>query len=297
MNKELMDMLAYKRPAGSKTESMFISAYLDNMPGMLKDKAGNRIIKVGTDPDIMFSCHTDTVHSEAGFTMPQSHKGIVSANGEILGADDCAGVWLMRKMIFAGKAGLYIFHRGEEIGGIGSRHIAENNKKLLKGIRAAIALDRMGDKDIITHMGERTCSLRFAESLANGLGIKTLKPCSGGVFTDTYNYVGVVPECSNISVGYARAHSRHETLDTEYLDKLLDALLNLKLDKLETPGFEPDPAYAIGESWSTYRFDDDSPDRSGFEADPSLVDFIRQHPEKAAQMIIDYGLEDDIYSY
>lgn len=296
VNKELMEMLAYKRPAGSKTESMFIAKYLDTIPGMKKDKAGNRIMTVGKSPDIMFSCHTDTVHHEAGFTMPEAKKGIISANGEILGADDCAGIWLMREMIFSGKRGLYVFHREEEVGGWGSLHISKRNLSLLTPIRAAIALDRMGDKDIITHMGERTCSDVFAQSLAHGLGIKTLKPCAGGVFTDTANYVGIVPECSNVSVGYVRAHSKHETLDTHYLDNLLDVLLALDTDALQTPGFEPDETYPAYQSEYTGKYLFDSPS-SMFEADASLVDFIRQHPEKIAQMLVDYGLEDDIYNY
>lgn len=286
MKNELMEMLAYKRPADSRTETMFISKYLDTVPGMKKDKAGNRIVKIGKNPDTMFSCHTDTVHSEAGFTMPECDKGIVSANGEILGADDCAGVWLMREMIFAKRPGLYIFHRGEEIGGIGSRWIARHSPGLLTGIKCAIALDRMGQTDIITHMGERTCSDTFANSLASEIGINSLKPCSGGVFTDTLNYVGIVPECSNISVGYVRAHSKHETLDVAYLESLLEGLLTLKTGKLDAPGFTPD--YDFSESWGDGRY---------YEPDHDLTEFIMRNPEKIARLLMDYDLTDEAYTY
>lgn len=280
---QILDMLSYKRPAGSKTESMFIRQYVDVLPGAKKDKAGNRIVRVGADPDILWSCHTDTVHREAGFTMPEFNGAIVSAPGQILGADDCAGVWLLREMILAGKPGLYIFHRGEEIGGIGSDHIARNNPKLLKGVKAAIALDRAGRTDIITHMGERVCSDVFADSLQYELGIKSLAPCDGGLFTDTLNYVGLARECSNISVGYANAHSDKESLDTDYLQELLAALLALDTNALETPGFEPDPRYGYL--------------RPEGSIDADLVEFIRRNPEITAQMLIDYGIESEIYQY
>src|SRR5208283_3170088 len=186
---ELCQMLQYRRPAGSASELAFIERWIDSL-GVGVDAYGNRFKRIGDSP-VLWSCHTDSVHSTDG---PQrvsiDQTGTIGLqSGETsscLGADCATGVWLMRHMILAGVEGLYIFHRAEEIGGLGSRHIAQETPELLDGVRFAIAL-----------------------SLAPHLP-KGFSPDDTGLFTDTANYDHLIPECSNLSVGYHDAHSSSE---------------------------------------------------------------------------------------
>lgn len=157
-------------------------------------------------------------------------------------------------MIRAGVPGHYVFHYGEERGGVGSNAITHTHPDLFTGTRAVIAFDRRGTSDVITHQaGDRCCSDVFAASLARILG-GTYAPCDAGIFTDSANYTELVGECTNVSVGYAREHTTAETLDTWHLFTLLDTLLAADFSSLEyarQPG-EPDPDYA-DMTWAFYR--------------------------------------------
>lgn len=240
---ELADMLTFCRPHLSRTESKFIAKYL--VPLKVKfDKFGNAYKQIGDNPTVLWSCHTDTVHDKHGFQkILYWHH---TATGEVwydvdqsgkqrsscLGADDTAGLWLMVQMIRNKVPGLYIFHRGEEVGGKGSSWIAEKNKDAVNGIKYAIAFDRKDEKSIITFQGgTRCCSDEFAKSLADQLDMG--HECdTGGAFTDTKSYVDLIPECTNVSVGYMNVHFSTERLNVDYLFRLRDALLKLDISKL-----------------------------------------------------------------
>lgn len=73
-----------------------------------------------------------------------------------------------------------------------------------------------------------------------------MEPSDGGVFTDTANYISIIPECTNISVGYDRQHGPHETLDVEHLLELRHAVLCLDWETLPT---ERDPAVKESRNW------------------------------------------------
>ena len=226
--RDLMDMLTYRRPCESKTETAFIKRFLLPL-GVRRDDAGKLIKRIGGAP-VLWSSHFDTVHRTAG------RQGVCEAGGMVrlakraqsncLGADDDAGVWLMSEMIRAGVEGLYVLHFGEEVGGIGSCHISMETPELLDGIQMAIALDRKGYDSVITHQGERCCSDEFAAALGDALGLGMV-PDDTGLFTDTANYVTLVPECTNLSVGYEGAHGRKEVLDAHFLVGLRDRLVKL----------------------------------------------------------------------
>jgi hypothetical protein len=258
----LLDMLTYKRPAGSRSERDFIRQFIAPT-GAVPDRFGNYVLRIGTAP-VAWCSHTDTVHRSDGRQRLRVSKGIVRRRkeaapalvplpgkkgswrwtyGECLGADDTTGVWLMLEMIRAGVEGLYIFHRAEEQGCQGSNFIARNTPDLLDGIDFAIAFDRRGTDSIVTHqMGIRTCSDEFAWTLSDALGLNML-PDDSGVFTDTEVYADIVPECTNISVGYERQHSAEERQCLTFAAQLRDALLRMDLSRLvveRTPGYDPE---------------------------------------------------------
>lgn len=155
-----------------------------------------------------------------------------------LGADDTAGVYAALRMIEAKVPVSFVFHRDEEIGGRGSAWVArEYAGWLSSSFDRCVALDRRGTKDvIISQWGDQCCSFDFAVVLGTELGMGH-KPAAG-IFTDSANYMGVIPECSNISVGYMNEHTPQETLDTGYLETLIERLCEVEWDKLPT---ERDP--------------------------------------------------------
>lgn len=230
----LLEMHTYRRPARSKTEKKFINKFLIPL-GLEVDKYGNFYKKIGKSP-ILWSSHTDTVHTEGGIQslgFDMAEFGISEKEkSSCLGADDTAGVWLMVQMILAKVPGLYIFHRDEEGGRKGSEWISKHMASHLKDSKFAIALDRKGTTSIITHqMSRRCCSGDFCDSLAAQLGLG-LKADDTGSYTDTASYVGIIPECTNISVGYYNAHSSFERLDRDFIFKLRDALIAMDQTKL-----------------------------------------------------------------
>lgn len=229
---ELLAMLTYKRPSGGATEAAFIRRFLLPL-GVQRDEYGNHWLQIGKAP-ILWSCHTDTVHGTEGKQRILYGDGIASVdNGECLGADCGTGVWLMSEMIRAGVAGTYVFHADEEIGGYGSDYIALETSERLKGIDFAIAFDRKGTNEIITHqMGKRCASDLFATSLAECLRPLAYKASDGGTFTDTANYASFIPECTNISVGYYKQHTKGEHQDVAHALRLRDALCSADWSKL-----------------------------------------------------------------
>lgn len=310
----LADMLRYCRPAGSKTEEAFIARFIAPLKGVERDGAGNLVGRIGSAP-IMWSSHTDTVHRKEGeqqvmldlagrYRLADAEKA-----SSCLGADCATGVWLMREMYLAGVEGLYVWHRGEECGGIGSTWIAQRNPRLLDGIQFAIALDRRGASSVVTHQGYQRCaSAAFAKSMTAQLG-GSYAPDDGGTFTDTANYTGLVPECTNLGVGYAMAHSSDESQDAAHAVALLDKLKRLNVDDLAC---ERDPNVVEFDDWrsgcatyvgSTYeRFDYGGRYGSTIATSgrrDTIEDLLRQYPREVADILERQGftaedIEDEI---
>ena len=237
----LLDMLTYCRPMGSLTESAFIDRWIRPL-GAIQDLSRNWHMTVpradGSPSRVLWSCHTDTVARQDGRqTVHYEHAtGMVglsrrsrAAFRNCLGADDTAGVWLCVQMIQANVPGHYVFHYGEERGGIGSSALAYGEPHRLDGLDCAIALDRRGTDDVITHQyGMRCASDAFADSLAleifRASDERLIYGPAHGIYTDTAEYVSLVRECTNLSVGYQDEHTADETLDVDHAIRLLNAL-------------------------------------------------------------------------
>lgn len=269
---DICEMLTYKRPARSKSEAAFIARFI--LPtGAEADDYGNYILRIGNAP-VLWSSHTDTVHHTAGRQkLSVTADGVLSSDSNCLGADCTTGVWLMLRMIEARRPGLYVFHRAEEIGGLGSRHIAKSMPALLADIRFAIAFDRKGFRSVITHQGGRCCSDKFAHSLADALGMGH-ELDDGGTFTDTANYTALVPECTNLSIGYLAQHSASETQDLPHLRKLLPALLALNPDDLVEARKVTD-----ADDWQFWD-----------AADQDMLSLVEQNPDIVADFLVDLGV-------
>ncbi len=261
MNQPLIDELVllhtFRRPAGSAVESAFINRFIAPLPGAWHDDNRNWRVTVGDSPTTLYSCHTDTVADRGGrqrvllangllALAPRYHKGKPVTSG-CLGADDTVGVFLCRQMILAGIPGHYVFHYGEERGCVGSRDFAEDRPDYLAQFTHAIAFDRKGYSDVITHqIGLRTCSDAFARALADALNLTPhlhYKPSDRGLFTDTLSYAHLIPECTNLSIGYADNHSAFETVDVRHVLRLLRALLTFTAPDWPIDRLPVDPHY------------------------------------------------------
>ena len=252
--RDLINMLQFPRAHESPMEIEFIRNYIDNIRGMQKDGFGNRFFKSGNS-DTAFLSHTDTVQGMHDSKVKQEvsviddfvfKKDFLDAKNEVkkdkypsflydtspLGADDTAGVWLMLNLLSSGVPGLYIFFRNEEHGSNGSHYMINNNPQLFNNINKAVALDRRGYYDVITHQGgRRTCSDEFAKALARQLG-GGYKLCSGGVHCDSAVLTYLVPECTNLSVGYFEEHRASEVLDLRFVESLYHRLKKVRWQSL-----------------------------------------------------------------
>jgi hypothetical protein len=231
---QLFHMLTYMRPELSAHEQRFCDRYIAPVAGW-QDDFGNyhRIIasEAKPTPAIMFCCHTDSVHSLSGFQNLEydAENDIVSAkNSSCLGADDATGVYILLQMIKAGVPGHYIFHRSEEVGGLGSKWVSLHTPEIFKDINMAVSFDRKGTSEIIADQCVGKCastecasamSIAFSD-VEKGL---FLLPSEEGVYTDTAEYVDLVPECFNISVGYYNEHTSKEYQKLGYLTSLINA--------------------------------------------------------------------------
>lgn len=230
--------LTLRRDYASATESAFVAWLARRLPFTLIDAAGNLHVDTRTLPEhrSMFTAHTDTVHSSGGTNTVHVDGDFWRATkGSALGADDGSGCAILAHMIEAGVPGYYVFFRGEERGGIGSKWAAKNLPGLFENLDRAVAFDRAGYYDIITHQsGGRCCSDEFADALGTALSTDTswMIPCDGGVYTDTAEFTGLIAECTNISVGYKRQHGDCEEQDVKFLWELAQLAVTCNWDAL-----------------------------------------------------------------
>ena len=203
---------------------------------MTQDEFGNCVIEIGEDSTVCFSGHLDTVHATDGMQKIIVNKDtnmVYKDDGVCLGADDGTGVWIMLQLIKAKVAGLYIFHRGEEVGGLGSKWIRDNTPELLNDIDYCVAFDRKGYNNVITHQrSSRCCSDDFAAALSDELGEFKFSGDPTGTFTDSATYTELVAECTNLSVGYFKQHSQSEYQDLSFLMALTEKLITIDWETL-----------------------------------------------------------------
>jgi hypothetical protein len=297
----LLAMFSYMRPRGSRTEQAFVDRFLTPL-GFERDPYQNLVLSIGDAP-VLFSAHMDTVHRIEGFqTLDYGDDKVIRLSrkarrgaSNCLGADDTAGVWLITEMVKAGVEGTYVIHHGEESGCIGSADLAKGDPEWLSQFRSAIAFDRAGVRDIVTHqMGQRTCSDAFARSLALQLP-KGYRPDPTGVYTDTNEYAHIVPECTNISVGYKGQHGVSEEQNVPHLVELRDHLTKIRVSELI---IDRDPTNDYPE-WGRYEdeYHRDFSENYTSRRDGMLA-IVRDYPEEVADYLESLGVsKHDIASH
>lgn len=254
----LLDLLNITTPFGNEG---LIERFLPF--GGYFDEVGNYIIELG-DSQSLFCCHMDTVGQEVENVNPLYNNGYISSKTtkSCLGGDDRCVMLCCLAMINAEVPGTYIFHVGEERVAIGADYIIANFD--LSKFKRAIEFDRRGTTSVITQMMmSPVCSDEFALDLCDKLGLNFV-PDNTGIFTDVYKYKDLIPEVTNLSVGYYKEHSNKEKINADWLIyEFIPALLNVDWENLIT---ERDPLkeeeefnsllFSSEEAFNTNHFDD-----------------------------------------
>jgi putative aminopeptidase FrvX len=225
-------LIEYNIPYNNET---YLEKFLPK--NIKKDIIGNYFIKIGNSKT-MFTSHLDD--ASWGYTLNKvnhiiKNNMIFTDNNSILGADDKAGVTIMLYMIEKNIPGLYYFFIGEESGMIGSKGILKYQPNVFKKYKRCISFDRRDYGSVITHqMGKESCSFDFANALIDQYNKNGLphKKDTGGIFTDSAAFIGTIPECTNLSVGYFNEHTYMEKQDIDYLEKMAVVSTKIKWDDL-----------------------------------------------------------------
>jgi hypothetical protein len=140
-------------------------------------------------------------------------------------------------MIQNNVPGLYYFFIGEEVGCIGSGNAAKFG--FFKGnYDRIISFDRRDVGSIITYQSSsRCCSDDFADALCKELNQTrslSYKKDTGGVYTDSAEFTHLIPECTNVSVGYYKEHTTNESQDIVHLTDLAEACIKVDWENLPT---------------------------------------------------------------
>jgi hypothetical protein len=289
-------MIRWMRPANTPALDMFCELYLEPVFG--KPDAHNNYIKIinnpdGSAPNLCFTAHSDTVHQDGGIQDIVAEGNLLySVGDDCLGADCTTGIWLILEMIREKIPGVYVIHDSEEVGCKGSRALVRDCPDWLLGIDAVISFDRKGKESVVTHqIGTRTASDAFAKSFALALDMPELKPDSGGVYTDSNEYIDIVSECTNISVGYFAQHTKQECQDVEFMVHLRNKLIKADWSKLV---FERDPNEKdFGDyGWGRGSKFDSRFDSGDYERD-SMLSLVEHYPEDIADYLYNLGFTSD----
>ena len=264
--KTLQRALSTARPHGSKPTAVFTqwlkTHALTHIAAdcISQDAVGNLHIDARKNKThrTLFVAHVDTVHRDAGKNHIRKTDTHWHAQGAQLGADDGAGCAMLMHLLHSNVPAYYIFTQGEEKGGIGAKYLADHYKGLLGAFDRAIAFDRRGIDSVITHQGwGRCCSDIFGDALADALNLHDTDMMyardDSGVYTDTAEFTALIPECTNISVGYLHEHTDRESLDILHFQRLASAVLKFNWDALPT---DRDPTLPDPDNkWDSYGTD------------------------------------------
>lgn len=240
IKKKFIELTQYTEILGQE------NALKKHLPSNIKtDIIGNYYLKIG-DSDTIFASHLDTAAHRREkvnhvFDRVKKKDGtfdyfIETDKKTLLGADDRAGVIIMLYMIEHNVPGLYYFFIGEESGLVGSSNILKEKPEFFQKYNKCISFDRRGYGSIITkQMGSKCCSNEFTNAL-----IKEMNKCVNyphendptGVYTDSAVFMDIIPECTNISVGYFNEHTTNEYQNITFLEKLCKGVINVDWENL-----------------------------------------------------------------
>ena len=289
IKKKFLQLTKQTYPKGTESQ---LEKWLPS--GYFNDSYGNYYIIIGDSPTTMFTCHLDTVSKVQRPVKHLFKDNFIYTDGTTtLGADDKAGMVVLLYMIEKNIPGIYSFFLGEESGCLGSKDLSENMESgyyfipELKKINKVVSFDRKGTNSIITEQLYTTCcSNQFAEELAkrlnevnNGL---TMKTDDSGFSTDSAQFIELVPECTNISVGYYGEHTMNEKQDIQFLYRLCEAVVKIDWETL--------PVVRDPKEVSTYSYSRNSTGLNDWDAPWDNSRYITKIPTEVFGDRFDRGL-------
>jgi hypothetical protein len=204
--------------------------------GTQEDGCGNYYYQIGNSKTV-FTCHMDTAcwkHEKVNHVI--DGKMIRTDGKTVLSGDDKNGMTILLYMIYKKVPGTYYFFQGEESGMAGAKAIIRKDKEFFSQFDRMVSFDRRAYHSVITHqIGRRGCSKEFALALADELNKHDgfhYVPDSTGIYTDSASFFGIIPECTNLSVGYFHEHSHTEMTDIVFLESLAKAACLVKWEEL-----------------------------------------------------------------
>ena len=297
IRKKFLKLTKRTYPYGTETQ---LVSFLPK--GSFKDTHGNYYYKIG-DSRTAFTCHLDTACKTQTIVNHKIDKNIISTDGKsILGADDKAGMTVLLYMIEKNVPGLYCFFIGEEVGCIGSGKACYDHQ--FTEYDRMVSFDRRGTKSVITFQSsKRCCSDEFANELAsriNKFGL-SMESDNTGVYTDSAEFTDVIPECTNISVGYYKEHTTFEHQDIEHLIKLCIAVTKINWETLPVQRDKTKveyKSYSYGsyssKGWSSHDYDTKKQDKSSYSTYDSWSGWDKS-PSRRKKYKKEYGYYDDFY--
>ncbi len=217
-----LDLTKVTVPYGS--EYLYYHGFMKHLIDFELCQRGENFYCVVGDESVsktLFCAHLDTAGlSPSGAVVHKMDGDTIFTDGtSLLGADDKAGVATLIYLIEHKVPGTYYFFAGEEEGGIGSSNAASRDRDFFMGFERAIAFDRRGQCSIVSKQrGVACCSNPFVRELSAQFSRENLTMVSDprGTFTDTASFLDIIPECTNISIGYHHEHSTRESLEIDY---------------------------------------------------------------------------------
>ena len=196
-------------------------------------------ILVKGDAPIMLIAHLDTVHEEPVREICATADRNILMSPQGIGGDDRCGIYALVKCYeLAEKKPYLLFTCDEEVGGVGAEPFCLAYREgilpaELDGLKLLVEIDRRGKNDAVYY----DCDNPKFEKYISSKGFMT----AYGSFSD----ISVIaPELDlaavNLSSGYYNAHTLHEYINREHLEKTIAKVLEIISDaaQVDFPNYE-----------------------------------------------------------
>jgi putative aminopeptidase FrvX len=201
-----------------------VRAYLqpileEQMDSVEVDEYGNLLatkkIGNGEGATVLLSAHMDTVRGVLKDRKIIENNGIITSSEGALGADDRAGIAIILQVLrslettsFNGTLKI-AFSREEEIGCVGSSHI---DTKWYSDVDLAIVVDRRGNRDVVVGTyGQPFASNAVGKFFEEVSAMQDMnwQACEGGI-SDAVTFSEGGVNSVNLSAGYENEHTAKE---------------------------------------------------------------------------------------
>lgn len=179
------------------------------------------VAAIGNIP-IALVAHMDTVFEEyrgGAKELFYDQKKQVLWCPEGAGFDDKAGVAAIIEIVNKGLRPTVILTTDEECGGLGAV-IAANNKKIAKGLKYLIQLDRRGHNDCVFYDCDNQKFTEYVESFGFEENWGTFSDIS--ILAPAWSLAAV-----NLSIGYENEHTKQEILRLAWYEETLNRVIRM----------------------------------------------------------------------